>query len=227
MYLFFDTETTGLPKNYKAPVTDTNNWPRLVQIAWELYDEDEKLLESKMYIVKPVEFEIPTVASKIHNVTHKRAMEEGKDLIFVLNEFRNTMLKAKYLIAHNISFDEKIIGCEFIRMKMEKLPFKLIKIDTMKTTVKFCQLPAKWGFKWPKLNELHEKLFDVGFDGAHDALVDVKALAKCYFELTKRNVLENYSKKETGPSEFKTLFGNSTEPKTDESLDHWDNLINN
>ena len=27
MYLIFDTETTGLPKNFKAPITDTDNWP--------------------------------------------------------------------------------------------------------------------------------------------------------------------------------------------------------
>jgi len=30
MYLFFDTETTGLPRNWKAPVTDLDNWPRMV-----------------------------------------------------------------------------------------------------------------------------------------------------------------------------------------------------
>ena len=40
MYLFFDTETTGLPKNYKAPASDLNNWPRLVQLAYHLYDND-------------------------------------------------------------------------------------------------------------------------------------------------------------------------------------------
>ena len=38
MYLFFDTETTGLPKNWKAPITDLENWPRLVQLAWLVYD---------------------------------------------------------------------------------------------------------------------------------------------------------------------------------------------
>ena len=39
MYLIFDTETTGLPKRWDAPITDVNNWPRCVQIAWQLHDE--------------------------------------------------------------------------------------------------------------------------------------------------------------------------------------------
>jgi len=36
MYLFFDAETTGIPRNYKVPASDHRNWPRLVQIAWLL-----------------------------------------------------------------------------------------------------------------------------------------------------------------------------------------------
>ena len=38
MYLFFDTETTGIPRNYKAPASDFKNWPCLVQIAWLVTD---------------------------------------------------------------------------------------------------------------------------------------------------------------------------------------------
>ena len=52
MYLFFDTETTGLPKNWKAPVTDVNNWPRMVQLAWETYDVQGNLLARNNHIIK-------------------------------------------------------------------------------------------------------------------------------------------------------------------------------
>ncbi len=41
------------------------------------------------------------------------------------------------------------------------------------------------GYKWPKLEELHNFLFKEGFDGAHDALNDVMATSKCYFEMNK------------------------------------------
>ncbi|MCX6741278.1 MAG: hypothetical protein NTY61_02675, partial [Candidatus Parcubacteria bacterium] len=42
-YLFFDTETTGLPKNWKAPIEDLDNWPRIVQIAWAIYKNGVKI----------------------------------------------------------------------------------------------------------------------------------------------------------------------------------------
>ena len=59
MYLVFDTETTGLPSNFDAPISDTNNWPRLVQLAWQIHDEMGVLLHQKDYIIKPVGYNIP------------------------------------------------------------------------------------------------------------------------------------------------------------------------
>ncbi len=50
MYLIFDTETTGLPKRWDAPITDTDNWPRCIQIAWQLHDEMGKLIEHQDYL---------------------------------------------------------------------------------------------------------------------------------------------------------------------------------
>ncbi len=187
MYLFFDTETTGLPKNYKAPASDTENWPRMVQIAWIIYDSQEKIIEKKMFIIKPEGYTIPTEASDVHGISTEKAMAEGDDLTTVLNAFRGAMLKSEMLVAHNISFDEKIVAAEFIRKKIEKLGKKLPRRDTMMEAVDFCKLPGRYGnYKWPNLTELHIKLFGKGFDGAHDALVDVIACADCFFELKKR-----------------------------------------
>ena len=44
MFTFFDTETTGLPKNFNAPLSDSENWPRMVQIAWQVHDDDGNLI---------------------------------------------------------------------------------------------------------------------------------------------------------------------------------------
>jgi len=55
MYLIFDTETTGLPRNYNAPVTDTDNWPRCIQIAWQLHGEFGNLIENEDYLMMPNE----------------------------------------------------------------------------------------------------------------------------------------------------------------------------
>ena len=84
MYLVFDTETTGLPLNYKAPLTDFNNWPRMVQIAWQIHDVKGELIEVKNYIVKPEGYTIPYNSEKIHGISTKRALETGLPLREVL-----------------------------------------------------------------------------------------------------------------------------------------------
>lgn len=56
---------------------------------------------------------------------------------------------------------------------------------TMQASTNLCKIPGPYGFKYPTLQELHKHLFEVGFDGAHDAMVDVLACAKCFFELER------------------------------------------
>jgi len=93
MYLFFDTETTGLPKNYNAPLSDSRNWPRMVQIAWLLADEDGTERESRDYIIKPEGFVIPHQSVKIYGITTEKANEKGVQLESVLNEFALTLAR--------------------------------------------------------------------------------------------------------------------------------------
>jgi DNA polymerase-3 subunit epsilon len=64
------------------------------------------------------------------------------------------------------------------------------KICTMMKSTSFCKLPAKRGYKWPKLDELHQTLFGCDFEGAHDAGSDVLATVKCFFELVRLGVIE-------------------------------------
>ena len=96
MFLIFDTETTGLPKNYKAPVTDSDNWPRMVQLAWQLHDNSGKLLVAKNYIVKPDGYDIPIGVSKIHGITTERAERDGHDLKFILEELKADLARTNY-----------------------------------------------------------------------------------------------------------------------------------
>lgn len=189
MYLFFDTETTGVPRNYKAPVTDLTNWPRLVQIAWLLADENANEIASVEYIVKPEGFTIPKEAVKIHGITTEKAIQSGADLALVLTEAAAAIAQASILIAHNMSFDEKILGAEFLRSGQKNIVSSKQRLCTMQAATNYCQIPGPYGNKWPTLEELHKKLFDKPFVGAHQALVDVRACAKCYFELKRRKVV--------------------------------------
>lgn len=189
MYLFFDTETTGLPKNWKAAVTDLNNWPRLVQLAYLLYDTSGNKISSGDFIIKPNGFTIPTDASKIHGISTERANNEGHPISTVLQEFDKLIGQANYLVAHNISFDEKIVGSELLRSGMtNSIPAKR-KFCTMESSTNFCAIDGPYGYKWPKLSELHYKLFKTNFAEAHNASVDIVATANCFWELKKRNII--------------------------------------
>ncbi len=188
-FLFVDTETTGLPKRYDAPVSDLNNWPRLVQIAWLVYNPEANLISAKNYIIRPDGFVIPDDSSKIHGITNQKARSEGVDLRTVLQEFEDVVIQSEYVIAHNIEFDKKIIGAELFRCSLENYLKRKRGICTMELATEYCAIPGRYGFKWPKLSELHNKLFDTTFEDAHDAAVDIKITAKCFFELKSRGII--------------------------------------
>jgi DNA polymerase-3 subunit epsilon len=190
MYLFFDTETTGLPRNWNAPASDLGNWPRLVQIAWLLYDADGRKVLGQDYIIKPQGFTIPRDAARIHGITTERAEKNGVSLRSVLKDFSGVIGRASYLVAHNVRFDEKIVGAEFLREGVTDKLCQTKKICTMTATTHFCKLPGNYGdYKWPKLSELHFKLFNEEFAEAHNAVVDIEACAKCFWELRRRRIL--------------------------------------
>ncbi|MEI7751316.1 MAG: 3'-5' exonuclease [Candidatus Omnitrophota bacterium] len=188
-YLFFDTETTGLPKSWKAPVSDTANWPHIVQIAWALFDDSGKQLAFHDYIIKPEGFVIPEGATAIHGISTDKALKEGRPAAEVLEEFSGAIQGAARLVAHNLDFDEKMVRVELLRQGMPDGLGEIPRICTMKASTKYCKIPGLYGDKWPKLSELHIKLFEVDFEDQHNAASDVLCCAKCFFELRRRAVI--------------------------------------
>jgi DNA polymerase III subunit epsilon len=193
MYLFFDTETTGLPDD-TYPLNDVRHWPRMVQLGWLLFDEHENELKRECHIVKPEGYTIPEGAVKIHGITTDRALNEGISLGTVLNNFSSVITQAQNVLGHNVGFDIRVIDAEYQRMKLthgihEKQVFCTMKHPTI---IDFCKLPNPNypdSYKWPKLPELHIKIFEQGFEEAHDALIDAEACARCYFELKRRGIV--------------------------------------
>lgn len=190
MFLIFDTETTGLPRDKNAPLTDFDNWPRAIQIAWQLHDDKGYLIEAKSHLIIPEGFDVPYEAFKIHGISTEKAANDGIPLNDVLREFEEAVDKSTYLVGHNIEFDINVMGCEFLRKGFaEKLTQKKV-IDTVTETIEYCALPGgRGGFKYPKLEELHQKLFGRGFDSAHNAIADVEVSARSFFKLLELGVI--------------------------------------
>ncbi|WP_435261415.1 DNA polymerase III subunit alpha [Tenacibaculum sp. nBUS_03] len=188
MYLIFDTETTGLPKSWNAPITDTDNWPRCIQIAWQLHDEMGNLIENNDFLIKPDGFNIPYDAERIHGISTDLANEQGISLNEGLQLFNEALRKTKFVVGQNVGFDVNIMGCEFHRLGVENNLTKLPVLDTCtEHTASLCQIPGGRGgkFKLPTLTELHNHLFGSGFGEAHNATADVEATTRCFLELIR------------------------------------------
>jgi DNA polymerase-3 subunit alpha len=193
MYLIFDTETTGLPRNYNAPITDTDNWPRCIQIAWQLHDEFGNLVENQDYLVKPEGFNIPYDAERIHGISTELAEEQGTGLAEVLEKFNRVLSKSKFVVGQNIGFDLNIMGCEFHRMGLATPMSQMPVLDTCtEVTAELLKLPGGRGgrFKLPTLTELHQYLFGEPFSEAHNATADVEATTRCFLQLIKTDVFK-------------------------------------
>lgn len=192
MYLIFDTETTGIPHNKTAPLTDLDNWPRLVQLAWQLHNNKGHLLSQHNYIIKPEGFDIPFKAEQVHGISTRRAEQEGHPIAEVLKAFAHDLETTQVLIGHNIVFDINIIGAEYLRQSIDPASLmKFPRIDTGVSSTAFCQLAGGQGgkLKMPRLGELYEILFGEELRDAHDAAYDVDATARAFFALIGKEVI--------------------------------------
>lgn len=191
--IFFDTETNGLPFRYDVNFfDDPASWDpcRILQIAWQLYD-DEKLVSENMHIIHPNGFEINPEAAEIHGITQERTEQQGISIETALNNFLNDFESSQMFVCHNVNFDMNVVGAEMQRAGIDCNSFLLKdNVCTMIETMYFVNLPGRYGKpKWPRLQELHHKLFQSYFSDAHDALADVSATAKCFFELLSREII--------------------------------------
>ncbi|MBE8714502.1 DNA polymerase III subunit alpha [Sphingobacterium hungaricum] len=189
MYIVFDTETTGLPKRWDAPISDVDNWPRCIQIAWQIHDEMGEMIAHEDYLIKPDGFNIPYDSEKIHGISTALAEEQGIPIQDVLNKFNLALAQAKFVVGQNIGFDLNIMGAEFYRYQQETALGDMPILDTCtEKTAELVKIPGGRGgrFKLPTLTELHSYLFGVPFSEAHNATADVEATTRCFLELVRR-----------------------------------------
>lgn len=189
MYIIFDTETTGLPKRYNAPIADVDNWPRAVQIAWQVHNQWGELIEHQDFLIQPEGFDIPYDSEKIHGISTALAKKQGKPLNEVLEAFNQALEKADFVVGQNVDFDINIMGAEFYRSTVESPLTEMSVLDTCtEKTAQLCQIPGGRGgkYKLPTLTELHRFLFGEPFNEAHNATADVEATTRCFLELLRK-----------------------------------------
>jgi DNA polymerase-3 subunit epsilon len=196
--LVFDTETTGFAQ-FRLPAAHESQ-PHLVQLGAILYDADWKVRAEINLIVKPDGWTIPTVCSDIHGITQEIAEMCGVPRWQALSQFDSLVKLADIFVAHNFSFDDLVMNANHIRETNCFGTWSHIKgmaYCTMQAMTPICKLPGTragtWpsqhpDYKWPKLQEAFKHAFGKEFEGAHDAMADVRACADIYRWLQSQNI---------------------------------------
>jgi DNA polymerase III epsilon subunit-like protein len=189
--LIFDTETTGLPTERNASILETKKWPHIVQLSYILYDTKTKTVISCSDNIIKINDEviISEDSIAIHHITRDLVKEKGICILEAIDRFNECLLKCDIVVGHNISFDKRMMMVECIRNKKPQYfttkGIRKSEYCTMKNSIEICKIPVinKDGeqyFKYPKLSELHNHLFNSIPEGLHNAMADVLICLRCY-----------------------------------------------
>jgi DNA polymerase III epsilon subunit-like protein len=182
-YLILDSETNGLPQSYHVPITDLSNWPRLISVAWGVYNEQGHQLSYHYLLVKPDGYPWNRVAQRIHGITQERAEREGKLLVEVLQLLQADIKRADAWVGHNIDLDFGVIGAELVRTGFMRAE----QVAEFASTPLLCTMNASKKITINgapvRLDELYRLLMNKPIKGMHDAQADMLATAECFFEL--------------------------------------------
>lgn len=205
--LVFDTETTGLPDGYKVPYQQSSRWPHIVQFSFILYDlEKNKIINESDFIIDiPDTVVISPKSIEIHGITREISDKQGFDIKDILEIFQVCINAADYVVAHNINFDRNMVLAECYRNKLYHMEsmFSQDKIYfcTMLRSKNWCNITAiskrdgEEFIRYPKLLELHEKLFKTVPTNLHNSFIDVIVCLRCFYKMTHKSDLCKVNKR--------------------------------
>lgn len=192
MFLLFDISTNGKPKNWKAHYTDTFSWPKLLHIAWLLYDKTGNLTEEAEFLINPMAMELDPDALKRAGLKEEQLEADSVDIKKVLSEFCTVVDKAMYIFAFNLQYSENVMLAELYRNNMDHKFMQAERFCLMRESTYFCKIMGRDGrYKWPSLTELHAKLFNVGYEGVGNAQKDIMAISRCFNRLLNLGQLDD------------------------------------
>ncbi|BAV04204.1 DNA polymerase III alpha subunit [Filimonas lacunae] len=182
--LFIDTETSGLPKNWEKPYSVPGNWPHAVQVSWLVYTRNGELVKQEDYYINDNDFKISPSSLKIHGITQEFRMQNGFPRQQVMAFLAADLLQYQpMVIGHFLELDFHVTGVEFFRTELNNPIPTLPLFCTMQGTTHMVRNPQ---FKYLRLGQLFEELFQQPLTGQHNAFNDATATAACFFELQKR-----------------------------------------
>lgn len=191
--LFLDTETAGIPENLDTHITNIDNWPRIVQMAWIICDNSREIVISKNYFTQKNSFRSKRNALDNQGANSEYVKETIQPINIILADFCKDLSSVNLIVGHNIEYDIKILGSELHRVGYENYLSIISSICTMNASINYCLFETDKGLRFPKLQELHTKLFSIPFVNAHDAYSDTLATYKCFWKLIDLGYIDKES----------------------------------
>ena len=185
--LFIDTETSGLPANWRQPYARTQAWPHILQVAWVIYSAAGQHIKTESYYLKPAKYDISPASELIHGLTLQFLEQQGQGRHAVMQRLLNDLRQYEPLVVgHFMELDFHMLGVTFHRAGLPNGLLGLPTFCTMRLTDQFMR-PA--GRRFLRLPELHNRLLGRPMLREHDALIDAQATADCFFELRRQGVI--------------------------------------
>lgn len=176
-HVIYDTETTGL---VNRATRDLTKQPHVIEFAGIRINSKGKVLRKLEFFCNPG-VKLDDEIRSITNITQEQ-VDGAKPFKEHFDQLATLFKKADNAIAHNMAFDKQLMDFEFKRNNLT-----WVWPSQMTCTVEATEFIKG---RRMKLKELHEYLFEEGFEGAHRAMTDVLALTRCVVELGKRGIIE-------------------------------------
>jgi len=194
--LFFDTETTGLTKDGKAPTDPAQPMP--VQLGMKLDAPDRKEMGAFNFLMRTEGWIVDPRATEVTGIDNAMADTYGIDLVAGMEAFFDMVEAADVIIAHNARFDVTVmrratmVYCEKVGQEYFDPFAETQVVCTMLASMNIVQARPKrnGNWKWPKLEECMKHFFGETLGGAHDALTDVRATARVFYHLVDTGVFD-------------------------------------
>ena len=181
MYLIFDCSGISKPLSWKAPFSDTFNWPRMIHLSWIILDKELNPIDDFDHIIIPEGFSFNADIEKRCRIDKEDISTKGAKLEDVLKGFDKSLQQVDYIFAHNLNFNENVLAAEYLRKGISHSLFRKESFCLMQESTFFCKLPSKTGgYKWPTLTELHSIIFKKAYSPPNNARADVIAATRCF-----------------------------------------------
>jgi len=183
-YIFIDTETSGIPDSFNIPVSEPDQWPAIIQLAWIVVDLDGNLVKEENHYLKNRGVKIDPRSYQMHRITVEDLKKKGVSKRGMLKRLYKDIKRYNALVvAHFVEFDIKMLAVENIRLRLDLDLHQLPTYCTMLNSAGENRHPDR---SYPSLGELYRHYFNKPMKNEHDALCDARAAAECFLEMTEK-----------------------------------------